>query len=233
MKSGIKHVNEWLIALALLIIIGFAGSYFVGKGIGNSFVQFFNPSPGAILIGLETVAAIDIFGGKIPAEIGIDINTVSILISMIILLMLGPWLLNLGYKDFEQKELNNKPWYWFMGACLSLVAITIIPILSISFTVFQNTQESAHKNSVKDLMRSELMEVGFETAQYEILEDGLDESFSIDELNMEDLKYDYAVESMQSDTLITLMVSNPELPDFEVRMEVRPYDRSVIRQLTN
>jgi len=79
-------------------------------------------------------------------------------------------------------------------------------------------------------MRIELAEVGFATAEYEILEDGVNESFKIQDLNLNDLKFKYSVKSGQSDTLIILSVSNPDFPDFEVKMEVRPYNKRLLTQ---
>jgi hypothetical protein len=95
--------------------------------------------------------------------------------------------------------------------------------------IFENTLEAADKSRTKDLMRAELAEVGFALAQYEIVEDGINESFKIEDLNLEDLKYEHSVENVQSDTLVMISVSNSEYPDLGQRMEVRPYGKSILR----
>lgn len=235
MKFSIRRFNEWLIVILLVFIAPTLFHFIEGS---DSFLPYnwhyiFNPQPSTVLIGLASVEAIDMFRGDTPVGFSITWETASMYLNVVLYLMLGPYLFLRGYKKSKQNKNRSKPWYWYIGTVICISSLSIIPTEFLKQKVFANTVESAVESRQKDMMRAELAEVGFETAQYEILEDGIDESFSIDKLNLEDLQYEYAVENIQSDTLLTIMVSNPDLPEFSVRMEVRPYDRAVLKQLVN
>ncbi|MEQ8524944.1 hypothetical protein [Gracilimonas sp.] len=229
MKFSIRRFNEWLIVVLLIILVP-ALFWLIEDFLPRHFNYLFNPDSTSVLIGLASVDAIDMFRGDDPAGFSLTRETVSIYVNVLIYLMLGPYLFLMGYIKAKKTERRTKPWYWYAGAVICIGSLSIIPTEILKQYVFENTKASAADSRTKDLMRAELAEVGFATAQYEILEDGVDELFSVDELNLENLKYNYTVESIQLDTLITLMVSNPDLPDYNVKMEVRPYNRSLLKQ---
>ncbi|HBQ59900.1 MAG TPA: hypothetical protein DD671_09830 [Balneolaceae bacterium] len=175
-------------------------------------------------MGLETVAAIDIFSGTVPEEISMNFETVSILISIVLLLMIGPWLFYTGYKQDENNDESAlKPWYWFLGSSLSVFSLSSIPVLIISFTVFQNTQSSAELSRSQDLVRQELQDVGFRAAEYGILEDGFDESFSVSALDIDGLKFEYKTEKTASDSTVIIVAPNLETGGIGNKIEVMPF----------
>lgn len=232
MKFSIRRFNEWLIVIMLVVLVP-ASFYYIRAELSflsDDLHYIFNMQPSTVILGHNTMNAIDIFGGDATTDYSMTWRSVSMYLNVVLYLMLGPFLLLKGYKRANKNEERAKPWYWYVGMMICIGSLSIIPTQIIKHQVWKNTNESAAESRTKDKMRAELAEVGFKTAQYEILEDGVDESFSIDELNMEDLKYEYAVESMQSDTLVTLMVTNPELPGYNVKMDVKPYSRSVLKQ---
>lgn len=232
MKFSTRRINEWLIVLLLLIIVPVV--FFFIRGdlyfLSNNLHYVFNMRPSTIILGINTQDAIAIFGGDAPSGYLFTWETASMYLNVVIYLMIGPYLLFKGYKKARKNEHRAKPWYWYIGVAICIGMLFIIPAEITRMYIFENTLEAADKSRTKDLMRAELAEVGFALAQYEIVEDGVDESFKIEDLNLNDLKFEYAVESVQSDTLITLKVSDPDIPDFSVKMDVRPYDRRVLSQ---
>lgn len=232
MKFSTRRINEWLIVLLLVILVPIAFFFFRGDSyfLSNDLHYVFNMRPSTIIMGINTQNAISIFSGNVAAGYSITWETVSMYLNVILYLIVGPYLLFKGYKKARENENRAKPWYWYIGGAICIGMLFIIPAEMTRMYVFQNTKQAADKSRTKDLMRAELAEVGFATAQYEILEDGVDESFTIQDLNLNDLKFQYSVENVQSDTLITLSVSNPDFPDFEVKMDVRPYNQRLLKQ---
>ena len=235
MKFSIRRFNEWLIVILLVILVPALFYYVRGelKFLPQNLHYIFNMQPTTVILGHNTMNAIDIFSGNATSDYTMTWETASMYLNVFLYLMLGPFLLFKGYKKAKENEHRAKPWYWYAGMMICIGSLAIIPTQIIKQKVWSNTKKSAAISRTKDMMRAELAEVGFETAQYAILEDGIDESFSIDELNLEDLKYEYAVENIQSDTLLTIKVSNPDLPEFSVRMEVRPYSCSVLKKMND
>lgn len=229
MKFEIKTMNEWLIVVLIVIVSGFAVSFLWGNGAQFNPGYFFNPNPGVIIMGLETVAAIDIFSGSVPEEISMNLETVSILISMVLLLMIGPWLLYTGYKQDEKNDESAlKPWYWFLGGSLSVFSLSSIPVLIISFTVFQNTQTSAEVSRSQDQIRQELQKVGFAAAEYGILNDGFDESFNLSDLDINGLEFEYITEGAVSDSSIIIVAPDLNGEGIGNKIEVMPFSAKVM-----
>jgi hypothetical protein len=229
MKFSIRRFNEWLIVVLLIILVP-ALVWLIDDFLPRNVHYLFNPNPTTVLIGLASVDAIDMFRGDDQAGFSLTWETASMYLNVVIYLMLGPYLLLMGFKKAKENEHRIKPWYWYAGVLICIGSLSIIPVEIIKLEVYGNTTASAAESRVQDTMRTELAEVGFATAQYEILEDGIDESFQVENLNLEGLKFQYLVENIQSDTLITLMVSNPDLPDYTVKMDVKPYSQSVLKQ---
>ncbi|HET8864525.1 MAG TPA: hypothetical protein VFM80_02435 [Gracilimonas sp.] len=231
MKFSIRRVNEWLIVLLLFILVP-AGLYFIRGDVNflsGNLQYLFNIRPSTIILRFNTLDAITIFGGGAPSGYPFTWVTVSMYLNVVLYLMLGPYLLFKGFKKSRTNENRAKPWYWYIGAAICIGLIVIIPAEITRMYVFENTKVAADKNRTQDLMRTELTEVGFAAAQYEILEDGVNESFKIEDLDLNDLNFDHEVESVQSDTLLIISVSNPDLPEEDIKMEVRPYSESVLR----
>lgn len=231
MKLSIRRINEYLIVLLLLILVP-AGLYFIRGDmnfLSGNLQYLFNVRPSTIILRFNTLDAIAIFGGDLPSGYSITWETVSMYLNVVLYLMLGPFLLFKGYKKAAKNENRAKPWYWYIGVAICIGMLFIIPAEITRMYIFENTLEAADKSRTKDLMRAELTEVGFATAQHEILEDGVNESFTIEDLNLEDLKYEHSVEKVQSDTLVMISVSNSEHPDLRHGMEVRPYSKRILR----
>jgi len=231
MNFSIRRVNEWLIFL--LVLIGLPALYSFAQNnldvIPDSVDYFFNIQPTQIIVTLATVDAINIFEGQHPQGYSLDWKTISIYVSLILFLMVGPYLLFKGYKKAKDDATRAKPWYWYIGGAICIWAISIVPTEIYDIQRMNISTEGAEKNRIRDMMRDELVEVGYRAAQFEITEDGVQESFKIEDLNLTDLNFDYAVESNRSDTLLAISVSSPEYPELGYRMEVRPYSKNVLR----
>lgn len=230
MKSSIKTINEWLIVIMVFIGLTFSFSFINSRVdvMPKDLHNLFNPYPTVNFLSVEVIDAINIFSGDEPEGFHFNLITMSVLFNVVLFLMIGPYLMYLGYKYGKSDKL--KPWYWFLGAVICVGTFSIVPVEFISIRVFQNTKASAEESRIRDQMRAELADVGFAVAEYEILEDGIDDSFLIEDLNMENLEFEYTVENISSDTLISISVSNPEIPDFNVGMEVRPYNKNLMIQ---
>jgi len=194
----------------------------------------FNYHPTNIVIALGTIDAINLFGGDAVEGFSITWLTASIYFNIVMFLILGPYLFFKGYKQAKNNHENTKPWYWYVGGAICVASLMIIPVeirhlYYYSSGVYKSNMESAAQSRELDLMRSELTEVGFKAAEYEIVKDGINDSFEIEDLDLQDLKYDHSVESIQSDTLLVISVSNPDQPERGQEMEVRPYSESVLR----
>lgn len=231
MKFSTRRINEWLIVLLLVILVPVV--FFFIRGdlyfLSHNLHYVFNMRPSTIILGLNTKDAIEIFGGNAASGYSITWETVSMYLNVVIYLMIGPYLLFKGYKKARENDHRAKPWYWYIGGAICIGMLLIVPAEITRMYVFENTKEAAGKSRIQDLMRAELAEVGFATAQYEILEDGVNESFTIEDLNLEGLKYEHSVENVPSDTLVMISVSNSEHPDLRHRMEVRPYSKRILR----
>ncbi|MDZ7807776.1 MAG: hypothetical protein U5K71_11765 [Gracilimonas sp.] len=236
MKFSIRRINEWLILfmIVVLVTVGFSFIQDDWKLIPNEINYLFNIHPSTLIISLATIDAIDVFSGERAKGFSITWRAASIYFNVLIYLMLGPYLFFKGFKKAKSNQDNAKPWYWYIGGAICIGSFMIIPVEirhlhSYYSEVYNSNMENVDKSRESDLMRTELAEVGFAAAQHEILEDGVNESFEIEDLNLHDLKYDHSVVSIESDTLLVISVSNPEQPDLGHVMEVRPYSESVLR----
>jgi hypothetical protein len=229
MKFSTERINEGLIVVLLFIVVITGIRYARGDVyfLPDNIQYALNIHPSTNILAINSQNAISIFAGKKVQEYSISWKTASMLLNVVLYLMIGPFLLFKGYKKAKEHENRSKPWYWFLGGVICIGALTIIPYEIMRIRVFQNNLDNMEISRTKDMMRAELVDVGFATAQYGILEAGIDQSFTIEDLNLRDLNYDYAVESIQGDTLVIISVSTPELKE-EITMEVRPYSRKVL-----
>ncbi|WP_421773707.1 hypothetical protein [Gracilimonas sp.] len=232
MKFSIRRFNEWLIVILLVVLIPMVFSFIRGDVyfLPDNIHYVINTHPSTVILSHNTMNAIDLFGGSSTTDYSMTWKSASMYLNVVLYLMIGPYLLFMGYRKAKQNENRSKPWYWYIGAVICIGSLSIIPTELLKKKVFSNTQESAAESRQRDMMRTELAEVGFATAQYEILQDGVNESFRVEDLKMEGLEFQHEVESVQSDTLIILVASTPDQPDYQVTMEVRPYNRSVLKQ---
>ena len=230
MKFETRRINEWLIVVLGFIIVMSLFSLIRGDVyiLPDNIHYIFNTHPTTIILGLDTVNAIDIFGGREPEGYPINWKTASMLLNVVLYLMIGPFLLYMGYKEARKSESYTKPWYWFVGGMIFIGSLTIIPTETLKIRVFQNTKVDSEKSRVHDKMRAELAEVGFATAMYEYLEDGLNEDFQVEDLGLERLNYQYEVVSILSDTLVVIKSSYPEYTEFTGKMEIRPYSQRLM-----
>jgi hypothetical protein len=236
MKFSIRRFNEWLILVMIVVLVPFGFEYVQNNWnpLPKAVDYLFNYHPTNIVIALGTIDAINLFGGDAVEGFSITWLTASIYFNIVMFLMVGPYLFFKGFKLAKKNQENAKPWYWYVGGAICIGSLMIIPVeikhqYFYSSGVYKSNMESAEKSRESDLMRRELTEVGFAVAEFEIVKDGVNESFNIEDLELEDLKYNNSVESMQSDTLLVISVSNPEQPELGYEMEVRPYSESVLR----
>ncbi|MFP8490300.1 hypothetical protein ACKGJO_14550 [Gracilimonas sp. Q87] len=231
MKFSIRRINEWLILVMIVVLVPIAFGFVQNNWdlLPNEINYLFNIHPTTVITGLATVDAINIFSGETVAGFSVTWRTASIYFNVILYLMLGPFLFFKGFKKAKSDPNRAKPWYWYIGCAICIGSLMVVPKEINHMRVLQNTEAGAEKNRQRDMMRVELAEVGFAAAEYEIIEDGINESFKIEYLDLQDLKYDHSVESIQSDTLLVISVSNPEQPELGHVMEVRPHSESVLR----
>lgn len=236
MKFSTRRFNEWLILVMIVVLVPF-GLDFVQSDWGpfpKAVDYLFNIHPTNIVIALGTIDAINMFGGDAVVGFSITWITASIFFNIVLFLILGPYLFFKGFKQAKNNHENAKPWYWYVGGAICVGSLMIIPaeirhIYSYNSGVYKSNMEKVGQSRELDLMRSELTDVGFAAAEFEIIEDGLNESFEIEDLNLQGLKYDHSVESIQSDTLLVISVSSPERPELGQILEVRPYSENVLR----
>ncbi|MEX2347640.1 MAG: hypothetical protein WD511_00350 [Balneolaceae bacterium] len=231
MKFSIRRINEWLIVLGIVILLPLSFMYVQEELnlLPYDSHYLFNMHPSTSIMAISTQDAISVFGGEETQGYTINWRTASMYFNVILYFMIGPFLLYKGFKRSKDHEERRKPWYWYIGGAICLGALSMIPVEIMHLNVFENTKESAAISREKDLMRMELAKVGFATAQHEIVEDGVNESFRIEDLNMNDLQYDYSFEGTPSDTFIIISASSPDNADHRFRMEVRPYNESVLK----
>lgn len=80
-----------------------------------------------------------------------------------------------------------------------------------------------------DKMRSELFDVSFEIAQYEIVHDGINPSFTMDDLELKNLEYNYSIDAIEADTLVRITATSSAYEDHKAVVEIKPYNRQPIR----
>lgn len=230
MKFSIRRLNEWLILglIVVLVPMAFSLAQYNWGLVSDDMNYLYNVHPTIVILSFATIDAINIFGGDMAEGFSFNWRTASIYLNVILYLMLGPYLFLKGFIKAKSDPNRAKPWYWYIGGAICIGSLLIIPVEINHIRVFQNVGDSVEESRQSDLMRSELAEVGFATAEYEILEDGVHDSFNIGQLNLKDLKYEYSVEQIQSDSLLIISVSNPDWPDLTHAMEVRPYSESVL-----
>ena len=232
MKWPIKSINEWLITISIFIgVVYLFGMFGFNRGsvymMPETIQYLFNPHPTSNLLRTESLDAISIFRGMEPKGFEINMITVSMLCNIILYFLIGPFLLYLGYKnDLEGKF---KSWYWFVGMVICLGSITIVPIELVDIKVFENTKESAEETRIIDSMKQELLDVGFATAEHLILNKSEGNSFNLEYIEIDSFNYDYTIEGKQSDSLITIICTNPEQTTFSVKLEVYPDKEEVMR----
>ncbi|WP_020404174.1 hypothetical protein [Gracilimonas tropica] len=231
MKFSIRRINEWLILVMVLVLVPLAFSFLQDRW---NFLQadinyLFNVHPTNVIIGLITVDAINTFSGDAVEGFSVSWRTASMFLNVVLYLMIGPYLFFKGFKRSKLDTERAKPWFWYIGGAICIASFMIVPVVITHVQVYKNTKVSAERNRVRDMMRTELAEVGFAAAEYEIIEDGINESFDVEDLDLNDLNYDYKIERVQSDTLIVISVANQEEPDLGHTMEIRPYNKSMLR----
>lgn len=230
MKFSIRRFNEWLILVMVVILVPMAFTMVQDSWdfLPDNVNYLFNIHPTIVIIGLATVDAINIFGGGAAEGFSINWRTASIYFNVVLYLMIGPYLFYRGFKRSKSDPDRAKPWYWYIGGATCIWAFMIIPVEINHIRVFNNNDMMSGKNREKDMMRSELAEVGFAAAEYGILKGDINESFKIEDLNLNDLKYNHAIDSIVSDTLMFITVSNPDQPDYSLTMEVKPFSEGVL-----
>jgi len=232
MKWPIKSINEWLITISIFIGIVYLFGLF-GFNRSSDFIipeniqYLFNPHPTSNLLRIESLDAINIFRGREPDGFEINMITVSMLFNIILYFMIGPFLLYLGYKN--DTEGKSKSWYWFVGMVFCLGSIAIVPIELLDIKVSEKTKESAEESRIKDSMRQELLDVGFATAEHLILNKSEGNSLNWEGIEIDSFNYDYTIEGKPSDSLITIICTNPEQTTFSVKLEVYPDKEEVMR----
>lgn len=229
MKWPIKSINEWLITILLLfgIVSLFDFIRFSVNIIPENIHYLFNPHPTSNLLRTESLDAINIFRGREAEEFEINMITVSILCNIILYFVIGPFLLYLGYKN--DSDGKSKSWYWFVGLIICLGSITIVPIELLDIKVFENTKEYSEESRIKDSMRQELLDVGFATAEHLILKKSEGKSFNLEDIEIDSFNYDFSIEGDPSDSLITIICTNPEQTTFSVKLDVYPDKEEVMR----
>ncbi len=223
MKWPIKSSNEWLITISLFLgVIYLFGLFGLNRGsvymLPDSIHYLFDTHPTSNFLGIETVDAINIFRGEEPAGFEINKITLSVLCNVILYFMIGPFLLYLGYKNDTDGKI--KSWYWFVGMVICLGSINIVPKELIDIKIFENTKKYAEENRNRDLMRQELLDLGFAVTQYSILEGGIEQDFQIDDLELKDLTFDYEIEDFAADTMVIIRASNTDDPNYFTTLDI-------------
>ncbi|HCD51821.1 MAG TPA: hypothetical protein DEQ34_05195 [Balneolaceae bacterium] len=227
MKSLTNKVNNFLIViLAFLVLSVGSALLFNSMDISTGNISFIAPIPTTIIIGIGTVDAINLFSGEPITGYGIDAKTLSILSSILIYLFLAPYLLFAGFKKAKTTGKTFMPWYWYIGGVLMIGAFSIIPTLILNVVVRGNMLESAEKSRTMDKMRQELADVSLKLVEYELVSDGINPAFTISDLDIDGLKYDYEIYELSGDTLVKISATNEVYPDQKVDVFIRPYEKN-------
>lgn len=227
MKFSIRRFNEWLIVILLFAVITFLASagYYSTFKLPEKISYLINPHPTTVINRINSLNAIEIFRGDEIEDYEINFETISMLINVVLYLIIGPFLFYLGFKKSKEHEEKAKPWYWFAGAVICVSALLSLTGIIIRAKVIHKTVESSKISKIKDELRSELVDIGFAIAEYEILKDGLNAPFSIQDLEIANLKFEYSIDQILSDTLVTITALSSEIKDYSVSLDIRPYSR--------
>lgn len=231
MKFLTRRINEWLIVFISFAIISVALSMLKSNSylLTDVFQYLFNTHPTSIILSQNAISAIEIFRGGNAIGYQFEWKTISMLLNIILYLMIAPFLLYKGYKNAKAELEYSKPWYWYIGAIIFIGSLSIIPYEFLHINYFEKNKEQVLASKDLDMMRAELYDVGFAIAQFEIVEDGIDDSFSFSKLSLKDLKYEYAIQSIKTDTLVTIISTSNEFENHSVTAEIRPYSKKLIK----
>ena len=223
MKHSTKRINEWLILIGafVLLVIGF--SYLRSNYILtiDSWINLLSPISSHLLVGHNTVNAMNAFSGKEFEEISFQMIFMIFCI-VTIYMIIGPWLFFNGFKLSRQNEDFKKPWQWYIGGIICIASLSVVPLTINSLIVAKNSNESYLTNRLQDNIRVELFDEAFKLAQNVIDEDydvtaDLSETTVLPETNAI-VSYSEVI----SDSSYVLTVTHPD-HEFTITTEVYPY----------
>ena len=230
MKRPIRLVLEWisLIIVFFSITLGIPAVLWNFYDLTYTIVDVLSPWPTANILALSTIDAYHLFAGEPIEGIGFSNITVMALFSILFYLFLGPWLMYFGCKKAQRNQKKAKPIIWYAGGIICLVSLTFLPTISV-FSIQKNQVNDANDNIMHymDMLRHELLDIGVSVAEHEILNKNIDEDFSLDDLDLGELNFNYSISSIQEDTLIVLTGGFVE-DQFLITAEVRPYGDKII-----
>ncbi len=230
MKLEIRQINRWLIAILILTGLVYSFNFYEGNVFSNKILGYLiNVRPSSIILWFLTIDAINIFSGKEAVGISLNLESISILTNVLLFLMIGPFLLVKGYLESEKKVTEKKPWYWYVGAIIVISALMIVPTEIVRTKMMIDTSKSSQESRIRDLMRKEITDVGFATAEHLILNKSEGKSFNLEDIKIDSFNYDFSIEGNPSDSLITIICTNPEQTTFSVKLDVYPDEEEVMR----
>ncbi len=225
--------------MAVCIPLGIALILHFTKSVAlDTVLRYLNPSPYMELNILSTLGSIKSFSGETLEAQEYRIADLKITISLLVVLILGPYLFVKGYKLSEGKE-GLKHWSWYPGAVAAIfISILMIPATVMAFKTWNKTTKSAAQSRQIDLIRQEVAEKMLDAAEITALpselgggsgsfdgfvtEDGEQRLIALSDLSDLEDGYEYRLESTPNDSSLILYVST-EIGDekFELSAELK------------
>jgi hypothetical protein len=239
----------WAVAICIPIAVALI-SYFTKSSVMDSVLRYLNPSPYMELSILTTLESIARFSGETTEASEYRAVDLRMTISLLLVLVLGPYLFVKGYKKSEDME-GLKHWMWYPGAVAAIfISVLIIPASIQGFKVWNNTIKSAAESRQIDLMRQELAEkilkageitalpaeMGGGSGSFDgfVTEDGGQRLIALSDLNDLNEDYEYRLETARNDSTLIIYVSKMSGDEgYELSAELhslRPFDYKMNRQ---
>ncbi len=233
MKDKTKKWLPWLSSVLIGIIISYALVAISESYTLSSYPGVFLPSPvpSTQVNGISVIESINEFSGDETTSAFYKGAREGIALSLILILVVIPFLFVKGTLQSEIRE--NPTALWYTGSALMLI-IVIMPIIAGVSKVywFQNGKENSQMSRTRDIMRMELTDVSFIVAE-QILE--LNEISSMSELNIKDIpkiknsEYPYKLVSNPNDTSVTITISSDKVNNFTATTIIRPYSDQIFK----
>ncbi|NBC66483.1 MAG: hypothetical protein GVY07_12630, partial [Bacteroidetes bacterium] len=238
MNGKTKSILNWVLAFVVAGIVMLLIQFPEAFGAYSSVFQkagYMLADPSMILIGFATRSAINQFGGGIGME-GFNAALVLATTGVVIIFVLAPTLMFLGYKEAEKSVNKLRSALWHLGAGIVIVAIGYSFYTAFIWSAEKNDVMTATDQQHRlDELQFELIDLYYDASTKAILpqekggggghfttfiaNDGSTRPIQLSDLDRynPDSKFDFVISENISDSTITIIgISNLEgnNPDF-------------------
>ena len=233
MKDKTNKWLPWISSLLIAILIAYTLTVISDSVSLSSSARIFmpDPVPSTQVLSISAYESINEFSGKNSGIYPYKGALAGITISLILILVIIPFLYVKGTLQSERRE--NPTILWYLGSAL-MFWIILVPIIGgvVNIYSFQIAKENSEKSKTQDKMRMELTDVSFVLAE-QILE--LDD---ISEINIENIakiknsEFGYLLVSNPEDSSVVITISSNKLNNFTATTIVRPYSDQIFKYQT-